>query len=215
MQEGMKLVYLIISNTIIQLELILTILPVIGSSTTQLFVNLGGALKFNEGDEIILSKMEHETNVKAWLHMADRLKLKIKWWVSEKPELKLTPENLKPLISDKTKFVACTHVSNILGGIHDIKSISEVVHSVGALFCVDGVSYAPHRQVDVKAFGVDFYSFSWYKVVTHHLYADCRIRAYLLTTKGVWTPRGSPLCKQRRPSSHQTNEPLLQPNQNT
>ena len=126
-------------------------------------MNLSYALKIPEGSEIILSKMEHETNVKPWLHLADRLNLKIKWWVSDKPELVLTPENLKPLLSDKVKFVACTHVSNILGGIHDVKAIAEVVHSVGALFCVDGVSYAPHRAVDVRDFGVDFYAFSWYK----------------------------------------------------
>ncbi|KAH7112812.1 pyridoxal phosphate-dependent transferase [Dendryphion nanum] len=164
---------------------------VIGSSTTQLFVNLGGALKFNEGDEIILSKMEHEANVKAWLHMADRLKLRIKWWVSEKPELKLTPENLKPLLSEKTKFVACTHVSNIIGSIHDIKAISEVVHSVGALFCVDGVSYAPHRQVDVKAFGVDFYSFSWYKVYGPHvavLYASNTAQTHIKPMNHYFNP---------------------------
>ncbi|KAF2015662.1 PLP-dependent transferase [Aaosphaeria arxii CBS 175.79] len=142
---------------------------VLGASTTQLFMNLGGALKFNEGDEIILSKAEHETNVKPWLHMADRLKLSVKWWVPDKNELKLTPDNLKPLLSDKTKFVSCTHVSNILGSIHDIKSIADTVHSVGALFCVDGVSFAPHRQVDVKAFGVDFYAFSWYKVYGPHI----------------------------------------------
>lgn len=127
-------------------------------------MNLAGALNFSEGDEIILSKLEHETNVKPWLIMADRLKLKVKWWVSPKPELKLTPENLKPLLGPKVKFVACTHVSNILGTIHDVRAIADAVHGVGALFCVDGVSFAPHRKVDVKAFGVDFYSFSWYKV---------------------------------------------------
>ncbi|PVI05446.1 PLP-dependent transferase [Periconia macrospinosa] len=142
---------------------------VIGSSTTQLFTNLSSALKFQEGDEIVLSKMEHETNINPWLKLAERLKLTIKWWVSEKPELKLTPENLKPLLSDKVKFVACTHVSNVLGGIHDIKSIAETVHSVGALLCVDGVSFAPHRQIDVKALGVDFYAFSWYKVYGPHM----------------------------------------------
>jgi selenocysteine lyase/cysteine desulfurase len=96
--------------------------------------------------------------------MAVRLKLTIKWWISEKPELKLTPKNLKPLLSEKTKFVACTHVSNILGTIHDIRAIADTVHAAGALLCVDGVSYAPHRQIDVKAFGADFYAFSWYKV---------------------------------------------------
>jgi selenocysteine lyase/cysteine desulfurase len=137
---------------------------VLGSSTTQLFMNLSAALKIPEGSEIILSKLEHETNVKPWLFMAERLKLKVKWWVPEGPELKLTPENLKPLLSDKVKFVACTHVSNILGSIYDVKAIADVVHEAGALFLVDGVSFAPHRAVDVKAFGVDFYAFSWYKV---------------------------------------------------
>ena len=128
-------------------------------------MNLAGALQFNEGDEIILTKMEHETNVKPWLFMAERLKLTVKWWASSKEDgLKLTAENLKPLLSPKVKFVACTHVSNILGSIHDVCSIADAVHEAGALLCVDGVSFAPHRQVDVKAFGVDFYSFSWYKV---------------------------------------------------
>jgi selenocysteine lyase/cysteine desulfurase len=127
-------------------------------------MNLSFALKIPEGSEIILSKLEHETNVKPWLSMAERLKLKVTWWTSEKPELKLTPENLKPLLSNNVKFVACTHASNILGGIHDVKAIADVVHQAGALFCVDGVSFAPHRAIDVKAFGVDFYAFSWYKV---------------------------------------------------
>jgi selenocysteine lyase/cysteine desulfurase len=128
-------------------------------------MNLASSLSFPSGSEIILSKMEHETNVKPWLFMAERLGLTVKWWHSSKEDgLKLTAENLKPLLSEKVKFVACTHVSNILGTIHDVKSIADAVHEAGALFCVDGVSFAPHRAVDVKAFGVDFYSFSWYKV---------------------------------------------------
>ncbi|OAL43848.1 aminotransferas-like protein [Pyrenochaeta sp. DS3sAY3a] len=144
---------------------------VLGASTTQLFMNLAGALQFNEGDEIILSKMEHETNVKPWLFMSERLKLTVKWWESSKSDgLKLTPENLRPLLSPKVKFVACTHVSNILGTIHDVKAIADVVHESGALFCVDGVSFAPHRKVDVKAFGIDFYAFSWYKVTNLKVY---------------------------------------------
>lgn len=150
---------------------------VLGGSTTQLFMNLSSALKIPEGSEIVLSKMEHETNVKPWLVMADRLKLTVKWWESPKPELKLTPENLKPLLGPKVKFVACTHASNILGGIHDIRAIADAVHEVGALFCVDGVSFAPHRKIDVKAFGIDFYAFSWYKVGQHAIHT-----IYLLCT---------------------------------
>ena len=91
----------------------------------------------------------------------------IKWWKPESThgDLLLTPSNLKPLLSSKTKFVSCTHTSNVLGGIHDIKGIAETVHSVpGAMLCVDGVALAPHREIDVKEMGVDFYSFSWYKV---------------------------------------------------
>lgn len=149
---------------------------VLGSSTTQLFMNLSASLQFPSGSEIILSKMEHETNVKPWLFMAERLNLTVKWWESSKEDgLKLTAANLKPLLNDKVKFVACTHASNILGSIHDVKSIADAVHEAGALFCVDGVSYAPHRAVDVKAFGVDFYAFSWYKVCEiSHSHLQCR-----------------------------------------
>jgi selenocysteine lyase/cysteine desulfurase len=106
-------------------------------------MNLGSSLQFPSGSEIILTKMEHETNVKPWLFMAERLNLTVKWWhSSEEDGLKLTAENLRPLLSNKVKFVACTHVSNILGTIHDVRSIAEAVHEVGALFCVDGVSCA-------------------------------------------------------------------------
>ncbi|KAF2464211.1 PLP-dependent transferase [Lindgomyces ingoldianus] len=142
---------------------------VLGASTTQLFMNLAGSLQFQEGDEIILSKIDHETDIDPWLFMAERQKLIVKWWVPEGPTFKLTPENLKPLLSSTTKFVACTHISNILGTIHDIGAIAKTVHEAGALFCVDGVSYAPHRRVDVKAFGIDFYAFSWYKVYGPHI----------------------------------------------
>ena len=69
------------------------------------------------------------------------------------------------MLSEKTRLVTCTHTSNVLGTIHDIRAIADEVHKVhGAMLCVDGVAYAPHREVDVKALDVDFYSFSWYKV---------------------------------------------------
>jgi len=158
-------------------------------------MNLAGALQLNEGDEIILSKMEHETNVKPWLFMAERLKLTVKWWVSSKEDgLKLTPENLKPLLGPKVKFVACTHVSNLLGTIHDVRAIADAVHKAGALLCIDGVSFAPHRKVDVKAFGVDFYAFSWYKVPNLFLHLTCDI-----TDMRRSTVRTSPSCMPATP----------------
>ena len=61
--------------------------------------------------------------------------------------------------------MTCTHASNVLGTIHNVTKIADMVHTIpNAKLCVDGVALAPHREVDVKALGVDFYSFSWYKV---------------------------------------------------
>lgn len=67
--------------------------------------------------------------------------------------------------------MTCTHASNILGTIHDLKAISETVHKIvpGALVCADAVAYAPHRPIDVKELGVDLYAFSWYKVYGPHI----------------------------------------------
>ncbi len=136
----------------------------IGPSTTQLFSNLAQALEFPPNSEIVISSIDHEANISPWVRAAKARGLTFKWWTPSNG-LTLTAENLRPLMSDKTKLVACTHTSNVLGTIHDIKAIADEVHKVhGAMLCVDGVAFAPHREVDVKALGVDFYSFSWYKV---------------------------------------------------
>ncbi|KAB2573098.1 Nonribosomal peptide synthetase fmpE [Lasiodiplodia theobromae] len=144
---------------------------VIGGSTTQLFRNLSIAIDFSPGDELVVSNLDHEANIASWVAIAKQKNLTLKWWtVPPTTNPKLTPESLKPLLSPKTKLVTCTHASNILGTIHDIRSLANTVHTIpGALFCVDGVAYAPHRRIDVKALGVDFYSFSWYKVYGPHI----------------------------------------------
>ncbi|KAH7354750.1 pyridoxal phosphate-dependent transferase [Rhexocercosporidium sp. MPI-PUGE-AT-0058] len=144
---------------------------VLGSSTTVLFRTLSFALSFPAGSEIIISKVDHEANIAAWVDLAERQNLTIKWWspkASTNP--KLEASDLKDLLTEKTVLVTCTHASNILGTIHDIAAIAEAVHTIpGAMLCVDAVAYAPHRQVDVQALGVDFYCFSWYKVYGPHM----------------------------------------------
>lgn len=147
---------------------------VFGPSTTQMFRNLSVALKLEPGDEFVLSKLDHEANVAAWNQLAEWKGITVKWWVPSKDtnsNPKLVPEDLKKLLTEKTRLVACTHTSNILGTITDIAPLSEVIHSTSprALFCVDAVAYAPHAAIDVKALGVDFYSFSWYKVYGPHV----------------------------------------------
>lgn len=150
---------------------------VIGPSTTQLFSNLSLILNLPAGSEIIISSLDHEANISPWVRLAKMYNYTIKWWpaapdspTQTSPSPILTPENLKPLLSDKTALVTCTHASNVLGTIHDVKKIAEMVHTIpGAKLCVDGVALAPHRDVDVKALGVDFYAFSWYKVYGPHI----------------------------------------------
>jgi selenocysteine lyase/cysteine desulfurase len=126
-------------------------------------------LKFKPGDELIVSGIDHEANVASWVSISERLCLTLKWWLpKDKQNPKLQPEDLKELISDRTRLVTCTHASNILGTIHDIKAIAKVVHAIpGAQLCVDAVAYAPHRRIDVIDLGADFYAFSWYKVRPH------------------------------------------------
>jgi selenocysteine lyase/cysteine desulfurase len=127
-------------------------------------------LKFPAGSEIVVSKIDHEANIASWVDMAERRNLVLKWWLPKtKENPKLEASDLAELLSEKTVMVTCTHASNILGTIHDIKAIAEAIHKIpGALLCVDAVAYAPHRQIDVKALGVDFYSFSWYKASVPH-----------------------------------------------
>ncbi|CAM1506850.1 Fc.00g064910.m01.CDS01 [Cosmosporella sp. VM-42] len=121
---------------------------VCGVSTTQLLTLLSFTLNFKPGDEIVLSSIDHESNINPW----------------HSPNPKLLPEDLETLLSSRTRLVACTHASNVLGTITDIKGINKAAHAVGALVCVDGAAYAPHRQINVKDLHVDFYAFSWHKV---------------------------------------------------
>ncbi len=145
---------------------------VFGPSTTQLFRNLSISLKIEPGSEIILSSCDHEANLAPWVQLAEWKGLTVKWWIpsNSKTNPVLSPSDLKKLLTPKTRLVCCTHTSNILGSITDVAAIAETVHTIpGAMLCVDAVAYAPHRAIDVKALGVDFYSFSWYKVYGPHM----------------------------------------------
>lgn len=143
---------------------------VFGASTTQLLRNLSYALKFNPGDEIVVSRIDHEANIASWVDLAERQNLVLKWWKpAPGPNPQLLAKDLVGLLSSKTRIVTCTHASNILGTITDVRAVADAAHKVGALLCVDAVAYAPHRPVDVKEFGVDFYCFSWYKVYGPHI----------------------------------------------
>lgn len=124
---------------------------------------------------MIVSVLCHEAGVTAWIALAKSLGISIKWWtpaggMGNNTDPKLSLETLRTLLSPKTRLVCCGHVSNITGTIEPIKEIADLVHTIpGALLCVDGVAWAPHRPIDVKNLGVDFYVFSWYKVFGPHI----------------------------------------------
>ncbi|MBW4555476.1 MAG: cysteine desulfurase-like protein [Trichormus sp. ATA11-4-KO1] len=142
---------------------------VIGPSTTMMLKILAICLSqtFTDGDEIIVTNCDHEANIGAWTTLEEQ-GIKIKVWQIRPDTLELHLEDLEPLISQRTKLVALTHASNILGTINPIKEIAKFVHERGAMICVDGVAYAPHRLVDVQDLDVDFYVLSFYKVYGSH-----------------------------------------------
>ncbi len=143
---------------------------VIGSSTTMLLriLSITISKQWEKGDEIIVTNTDHEANVSPWMDLRDH-GFRVKIWEVNPDTLELDLNDLQKLMTNKTRLVAVTHASNLLGTINPIKQISEAVHKAGALICVDGVAYAPHRKVDVKDLDADFYTFSWYKTFGPHL----------------------------------------------
>ncbi len=153
---------------------------VISSSTTMNLRLLAAALRhtFRPGDEIVVSDLEHESNGGAWRALeADGVVLRT--WEFDRDTQELTRAGLDRVLNARTRLVAFTHCSNIVGTIHDAAAFVRRIHEAGALACVDGVAFAPHRQVDVAAIGADFYAFSIYKVFGPHLGALYGRRALL------------------------------------
>ncbi|MEL7537239.1 MAG: aminotransferase class V-fold PLP-dependent enzyme [Pseudomonadota bacterium] len=142
---------------------------VFGSSTTDLIGKLALALapQWSAGDEVIVTNFDHEANIGAWRRLADR-GLTVREWQIDSETLRADPAALKALLSTKTRLVAFTHASNILGDALPIGELCAMVREAGALSCVDGVGYAPHRALNVTAWNCDFYVFSLYKVFGPH-----------------------------------------------
>ncbi len=142
---------------------------ILGSSTTQLLQNLSKSLvqTFKQGDEVIVTNCDHEANIGPWINM-QKAGVIIKTWKVNPETLELHLEDLNKLMTEKTRLVAFTHVSNVLGTINPVKEFTSFIHNKGALVCVDGVAYAPHRLIDVQKWNIDFYAFSFYKVYGPH-----------------------------------------------
>ncbi|MFM7460743.1 MAG: cysteine desulfurase-like protein, partial [Burkholderiales bacterium] len=139
-----------------------------GSATLLMFL-FTQALRsgIKPGDEIIISNTDHESNIGGWMRLQEAGAV-IKVWEVNRDTLELDLTDLDSLLTSRTKWVAVTHASNVLGTVNPVADIATRVHAVGAKLCVDGVAYAPHRLVDVQASNADVYVFSFYKVFGPH-----------------------------------------------
>jgi cysteine desulfurase/selenocysteine lyase len=122
---------------------------------------LGASLQ--AGDEILLSEMEHHANIVPWHFLRERLGVVLKF-TPVTDDGRLDVEAFKALLSDRTKLVGLTHMSNVLGTVNPVAELARLAHDAGALVLIDGCQAVVHQPVDVKALDADFYVFSGHKL---------------------------------------------------
>ena len=142
---------------------------VLGPSTTVLFQFLARAMegRLRPGDEIVVTDFDHESNIGPWRALEAR-GIVIRTWDLDPGTFAVDLDHLGTLMSGRTRLVAVTHCSNILGTVNPVAEIARRVHARGSELAVDAVAYAPHRAVDVQAFDADYYVFSFYKTYGPH-----------------------------------------------
>lgn len=125
---------------------------------------LGNRFHLTNSDSIVVTEMEHHANLIPWQQLAERTGAKLTWF-EVTPEGRLDLSNISKIITEKTKVVALTHQSNVLGTINPLKEIIKRAHEVGAVVVLDACQSVPHFAIDVKELGVDFLTFSGHKTV--------------------------------------------------
>lgn len=120
--------------------------------------------RINEGDEIVVTEMEHHSNLLPWQVLANRKKAVLRY-VPVEQDHTLNLETLQETLSPRTRIVCCSHVSNVLGTINDVKRIGELAHDAKAAFVVDAAQSAPLGAIDVQAIDCDFLAFSGHKMM--------------------------------------------------
>ncbi len=140
-----------------------------GLNTTTIFFQFAELLSrdWREGDEIVLTRMDHDANVSPWLQAAQRRGVAVKWLEWQDYEFRY--ETLDELIGPRTRLVAVGHASNFTGTLNDVARVCAAARAVGAVSVVDAVQSAPHLAIDVAAIGCDLLSASAYKFFGPHL----------------------------------------------
>jgi cysteine desulfurase family protein (TIGR01976 family) len=143
---------------------------VYGRSWTQLTYDFSRTLAKNwgPGDEVVVSRLDHDSNVRPWIQAAEAVGATIRWAELDTKTTEVSVAAVEAVLSSKTKLVAITGAGNTIGTRPDLKAIGAAVHKVGALFYVDGVHLTPHAAISVKDIGADFFGFSFYKLMGPH-----------------------------------------------
>jgi cysteine desulfurase family protein (TIGR01976 family) len=144
---------------------------VLGPNMTTLNFSLSRALAktLKPGDEIVLTRMDHDANVAPWLRIAEDHGLVVRWVDIRTADCTLDMDTLEAALTDRTKIVATVHASNAVGTINPVAQIAQMAHAAGALYVVDAVQSAPHIPIDVQAIGCDFLLCSAYKFFGPHI----------------------------------------------
>ncbi|MFE2428939.1 cysteine desulfurase-like protein [Streptomyces sp. NPDC059373] len=158
---------------------------VLGPNTTTLVYRFAQALSatWRPGDEIVVSRLDHDANVRPWVQAAARTGTLVRWAEVDPVTGELPTGQYDTLLTDRTRLVAVTAASNILGTRPDVAAITAKAHAAGALTFVDGVHATPHGPVDVTALGADFYATSAYKWSGPHIGAVAADPALLDTLR--------------------------------
>jgi cysteine desulfurase family protein (TIGR01976 family) len=143
---------------------------VFGRSATALTYDLARALAkgWGPGDEVVVTRLDHDSNIRPWLQVAEAVGATVRWVDFDPATTELEAEAVRARVTDRTRLVATTAASNLVGTRPDTAAISAVAHEVGALHWVDGVHATPHAAVDVTAVGADVWTCSPYKFLGPH-----------------------------------------------
>ncbi|WP_127479032.1 cysteine desulfurase-like protein [Nocardioides pantholopis] len=141
---------------------------VFARSMTQATYDVSRALAkdWGPGDEVVVTRLDHDSNIRPWVQAAERAGATVRWVGFDRETGEL--DDVRAELSGRTRLVAVTGASNVLGTRPDLPAIAEAVHDAGALLYVDGVHLTPHAPVDVAALGADFYACSPYKFLGPH-----------------------------------------------
>jgi cysteine desulfurase family protein (TIGR01976 family) len=144
---------------------------VFARSMTQGTYDLARALakRWRPGDEVVVTRLDHDANIRPWVQAAEAVGATVRWVEFDKETAELSVDDVRAELSSRTRLVAVTGASNVLGTRPDIPAIADAVHEVGALLHVDGVHLTPHTATDVEDLGADFYACSPYKFLGPHL----------------------------------------------